>query len=130
MSLLALARSRSEESELNPFGSEKAHVAITPWSHHWPRDDGCAGCGKRICSRPAICCLKRDPHLFGNSPPNLNLIDRTGLCLVEDFQRGMTSVQEHSMAAIVLPGGQLLQTERVSKHCYGAIKVVDRQYES
>jgi hypothetical protein len=41
----------------------------------------------------------------------------------------MTSIEEHGMTAIVLPGRQLLETERASEGCRRAIKVVHRQYE-
>ena len=74
--------------------------------------------------------LKRNPYLAGYTAPNLNLIDCPGLRLVEDFQRCATCIKEHSMAAIVFPGGHLLQTERVSEERCRAVKVVHRQYES
>ncbi len=74
--------------------------------------------------------MERDSHRAGDPPPDLNPIDRTGLCLVEDLQRRVTSVKEDGMAALVFKGGQLLQTEGASEKGGRAIVVLHGQYES
>jgi len=74
--------------------------------------------------------LERNPHLAGDPPPNLDLIDRLGLSLVGDFQRRAACIEEDHVTAVVLPGGQLLEAQRVSEKCRRAIKVLHGQDES
>src|SRR2546430_6185325 len=66
----------------------------------------------------------RDP------PADLDAIDGPGLCLVEDLQRRVTTIEEDGVAAIVFKGGQLLQTERVSEEGGRAIKILHGQDDS
>jgi hypothetical protein len=119
-----------EERQLNSLRAGKPHVAITPWCGHWTAEDLRADSDEVTGDRLAVRGSKRYPHRTGNPPANLDLVDRLGLRLIEDFQRRVTAIQEDRAATIVLPYGQLSESEVVSEEFDRLVEVVHSQDQS
>jgi hypothetical protein len=126
----AKLRRGAEQRELDAFRCHQPDIPIAPRRRDGAADDLSAGFHEIVRGCLAVGGAKRDAKLAGDSPPDLDLVDRRRLGLVEDLERRLSHVEQQAAASAVVKLRETLETQRVLEEFLGALVVGHSDDES